>query len=313
MIGARRALFGAGIIDPRSGEPHDDVLAIVWLGVSTFMVALAGRVLLFDAWIPRGTSRPRTPFTPADLAYLRPDAVLVGHGHFDHAADLAEVLRGCDATLIATEQLSSRCSGCGGARVAAASLPGEVRPLAGVFEGLEVVTVGHVHSALRLPTEGLRPLLPLPDPATIIRNPPRLRDAFHLGRHLPDRAGTSVLYQLRGPSFTLVWHDTSGPLDAVASGTLAALPPSDVHLGAIMGFGQLTNGLRDPRRYIEALRPSVFVPHHHDDWLPPFTAPGDRYRAPLERELGRLPGTARPDLRFITDPHDYGRPIVWRS
>ncbi len=67
----------------------------------------------------------------------------------------------------------------------------------------------------------------------------------------------------------------------------------------------VTNGLRDPRRYIEAIRPELFVPSHHDNWFPGFTASAASYDIPLRRELARIPTDYRPDLRPLHDPVDY--------
>ncbi|MDN4176082.1 MBL fold metallo-hydrolase, partial [Nocardioides sp. SOB77] len=67
--------------------------------------------------------------------------------------------------------------------------------------------------------------------------------------------------------FSLTWNDTAGPLRDDPSRVLDRLarrPRADVHVGAVQGFGQYTNGLRDPRDYAEAVRSRVFVPSHHD-------------------------------------------------
>jgi hypothetical protein len=133
----------------------------------------------------------------------------------------------------------------------------------------------------------------------------------HLVDHAPDSEGGSVLYRFRTGGLSFVWHDTSGPLsdDAPeAFDALRALRPVDVELGAIQGFNQITNGMRDPRQYIEALAPTTFVPTHHDDWLVGITTNGSAYREPFFTELGRMPAERRPDVRFITDPADYIRP-----
>lgn len=133
--------------------------------------------------------------------------------------------------------------------------------------------------------------------------------------HLPDAEGGSLLYRFRVGRFTVVWHDSSGPLVDEAPDVLdvlRGLRPVDIQVGAIQGFNQVTNGMRDPRTYIEALSPRIFVPAHHDDWAAGITTRGDKYREPLNAELERLPANSRPHVRFISDPADYVRPRVLR-
>ena len=59
--------------------------------------------------------------------------------------------------------------------------------------------------------------------------------------------------------------------------------------------------------YVEALRPKVFVPGHHDNWQPPISAPGRSYEGRLREALAQVPGDT-PSLRMLRDPDDYVRP-----
>jgi hypothetical protein len=122
-----------------------------------------------------------------------------------------------------------------------------------------------------------------------------------------------VLWRFRVGGLSLVWHDSAGPLadDAPETfDTLRALRPVDVQVGAIQGFNQITNGMRDVRTYIESFAPKLFVPTHHDDWAAGITTKGENYRAPLAAELERIPPERRPQVRFIADPADYVKPDV---
>lgn len=86
---------------------------------------------------------------------------------------------------------------------------------------------------------------------------------------------------------SLVWNDSAGPLIENAPGAvdrLRVLRPVDVHIGAIQGFNQFTNGMRDVRTYIEAIDAPLFVPGHHDDWAAGITTNGENCRA-LRRTL----------------------------
>ena len=130
---------------------------------------------------------------------------------------------------------------------------------------------------------------------------------------MPRRRGRHRALPLPVGDFSLVWNDSAGPLIDDAPGALdrfRELRPVDVHVGAIQGFDQFTNGMRDIRQYIEAVGAPVFVPAHHDDWAAGITTKGENYREPLRQELARIPAERRPQVRFIADPTDYVRPEV---
>ncbi|WP_051461660.1 hypothetical protein [Tomitella biformata] len=171
--------------------------------------------------------------------------------------------------------------------------------------------VRHLHSALRPPTGAQPPLVLTPDFTPSLEHPPTQQDIEHLAAHLGDDQGGSLLYQFQLGDFVLTWHDTSGPIASDAPDALErlrALPASTVQIGSIQGFGQYTNGLSDPLDYVEALRPGIFVPAHHDNWLAPLSAPALAYEPRLRQALAGLPNP--PELRMITDPADYVRPAA---
>jgi hypothetical protein len=173
----------------------------------------------------------------------------------------------------------------------------------------------HVHSAAEPPdaSDPHAPAAPQPDANAVVEHLPAPQDTVHLLQHLGDAEGGTVLYQFRVGDFSLVWHDSAGPLKERAPEVfevLEGLPPTDVQLGAIMGFNQITNGMRDPRMYVEALRPKMFVPQHHDNWAPGVSTRGERYEPIIRSELDQIPADRRPILRFISDPQDYVRPEV---
>jgi L-ascorbate metabolism protein UlaG (beta-lactamase superfamily) len=311
----RRRVFGRDAVDASGAlDPHRVILS--WLGVSTFAASLNGHAVLLDAWVPRGTSARRVPVGPDELAHLQPDAILIGHGHVDHAGDLVRVLRSSDAVLVgAAEHLDAVAGRLGYRPGAVLALPQDAPAGAtaqvSALDGVELTAVRTVHSALVRPRDGWRPFAPRPAPGRLIRHRPRPTDLTHLLRHLRDPAGPSMAYHVAIGDLTLFWHDTTGPLPERAPAVLDALrgfAPVDVHVGAIQGWNQLSNGLADVRLHVEALRPRVFVPNHHDDWLPPLTAPALRWAVPLRDELGTLPPDRQPEVRFLADPRDYVRP-----
>src|ERR1700744_1027615 len=64
-------------------------LAVRWTGFSNFELAYAGKIILLDAYFDRGKEYPPLGFTAADVK--RADAIIIGHGHYDHMSDAASV------------------------------------------------------------------------------------------------------------------------------------------------------------------------------------------------------------------------------
>jgi hypothetical protein len=285
-------------------------------------MAIRGHVVLLDAWVPRGPQSGYVPSSPDELAMLRPEAIFIGHAHFDHAADSVPIAQASGATLVGSaeqcEELQSRAPAMPPACLSALPAeapPGTTAPVDAI-RGVETLIVKHLHSGAEAPgndpTGYHVPVTPPPS-TTQVENPPTPEDMAHLVEHAPDAEAGTVMYRFRVGDFTMVWNDSAGPLAdnaPEAFEALRALRPVDVHVGAIQGFNQITNGMRDPRMYIEAIAPELFVPAHHDDWAAGITTKGENYRAPFEAELARMPPEQRPTVRFIADPTDYVRPEV---
>jgi hypothetical protein len=89
-----RTLVSTGGAMPRN--PH--TLAVRWIGYSNFELAYNGHILLLDAYYDRGSVYPSLGFNAADVKWA--DAILIGHGHFDHMADAAFVGARTGATVV---------------------------------------------------------------------------------------------------------------------------------------------------------------------------------------------------------------------
>ncbi|WP_194818703.1 MBL fold metallo-hydrolase [Nocardia sp. XZ_19_385] len=317
-VGARQRFFGAENVDAEIGAVRADRVVLSWVGCATYAVAFAGSVLLLDAWVPRLTSSGYTPATPQDLADLRPEAIFIGHGHFDHAADAGRIAQACGAVVHGTAEHCAAIR----AQVVDPTFPtvalGDVNTPIGqrhdfTVGAVEVTAVRHIHSGPTAPDrdDPASAVFPAPELCALVQHPPSLAGVLQSLPRLLDAENGVLLYQFRVPGFSLVWHDSAGPLTEKAPqvfDVLAGLPGTDLHVGTIQGFNQFTNGLRDPRTYIEALGPALFVPTHHDNWLPGITSSAAAYDPPLQAELARIPSGSRPELRSLHDPVDYLNP-----
>jgi hypothetical protein len=147
----------------------------------------------------------------------------------------------------------------------------------------------------------------------------------------------SLFYQFvlrSGYNFTLVWHNTTGPLkegvgvdpglttniagNAQSQAIGAALfkimdnlPPTDVELGSVATLGLANNGLRDAIMYNQHLLPKVFIPLHMTDVdvassSPEFKIGWTQYAAALG-----FPPSQQPELHWLVDPIDFFKPQVF--
>ena len=75
-------------------------MIVTYYGHSCFSVEVSGKTLLFDPFIT-----PNPLAASVDYANLRPDYILISHGHFDHVADVEAIARLSGAMLVGSYDL----------------------------------------------------------------------------------------------------------------------------------------------------------------------------------------------------------------
>jgi hypothetical protein len=326
-IEAREHLFGAENVDADGSLPRGRVI-LSWFSIASYAAAIDGRVVLLDAYIHKGEDRPNyVPTTVDELADLKPEAIFIGHGHYDHAAAAGEIAARTNATVIGTpehcDQTRAQAEVYAGRvlpiscveAVDRGSAPGaEVRELRPIGDGVCVSALKHVHSAAEpSDAEHRDPQLlppPLVDPTRVLVHPPGPSAVPGLVNMDGDE-GSSLLYQFRIGRFALVWNDSAGPLRERAPHVLDVMkrmPATDVQVNAVLGFNSPTNGVRDPVDYLVGLRPKLMFPNHHD-FVAEYGA-GDQYEHYMRREMSRRPEQLDTEIRWMRDPYDYVRPAL---
>src|SRR5215467_275900 len=90
LIRARQLFFGIENVNATSGEVDNQKVIFSWITNASYAVSLKGRIVLLDSYVHRAETVPgRTPFVVEDLVTLQPEAIFLGHGHFDHADNAA--------------------------------------------------------------------------------------------------------------------------------------------------------------------------------------------------------------------------------
>lgn len=311
----------ASLLGPEAADP--DYVTLHWVGVASFIVTIGQHLLLFDAWEVIGIHKDYVPIGREELAALEPEAILIGHGHFDHAADAGYVASRSGAVVVGSQEICdiarSDAAEVGGPRsfdcaitgTASTPAPGTLQSFR-LFEDLPPVTVlQHIHSAATPPGEDNRPdpFVPVFDPLpylTHLNDDPEELARFVASQRDPQ--GGTWMYQLRIRDFSLLIGDSAGPIfqSAAVRAALGQFPDCvDVMANAILGFDQPVSGLQDPRLYVEHVIPRVFLPSHGDAWAPVISAGQAQYEAELRAQLATL--AAPPELDMLLDPQDYLR------
>lgn len=324
LVTAREHFFGPENVDA-GGAVRADRVILSWFSVASMAMAIDGHVVLLDTYIHKGEAEPAyVPTTTAELVELDPDAIFVGHGHFDHANTVGEIAARTGATVIGApehcDQTRTQVEAFTGEPstvpcvevVDRAAPPGQVREVHPLGPDIAVTVLKHIHSAAVAPDgEGHETSVlgaGLPDANQILLHPPGPGTISGLASGGDE--GATLLYQFRVRRFSLTWHDSVGPLREEGPqvfDALDALPPTDVELGSTLGFNDPTNGQRDPVDYMVHLRPAVFFPLHHD-FIAEYGV-SKSLEGVFRRELAKREPVPT-EVRWLYDPQDYIRPSL---
>jgi len=319
-VSPEAAALRADLLGEHAGQPG--WVTLHWTGVSSFIVTVNQHLFLFDAWEIIGAVNDYLPLGREELAALEPEAILIGHGHFDHAADAGYVAGLSGAVVVGSEEICTVAE----QTAVREGVPDDFRcaitgtmtePPMGTMQTLQlfadlapVSILQHVHSAATEPgpDNEPNPSAPIMDPQPYIDHfqddPEEL--ARFLAQQQESNQGGTWLYHLVVGDFTLVLGDSAGPIfqSQAIRDALDRFPGCvDVLANAILGFDQPVSGLQDPRLYVEHAHPKVFIPTHADAWAPVISAGQAQYVDLMEAELATLPNP--PETIWLLDPDDY--------
>jgi hypothetical protein len=245
-VAARQKMFGKENVNARTGRVRNDKVIFSWITNASFAASVKGRIVLLDTFVTRLEVTPgRTPFAIQDLVDLRPEALFIGHGHFDHADNAAYISKLTGATIYASPET------CDNMQLDAARIFGEGTTVScvsvtssGSIPGSEIVTLGqlepvatikafkHLHSTNTVPQDPSFPPVvinsPIEGQCETPCNIADSRDASMFPRGTPlsnvldistARTGQggpiSIYYhfKLHGDNqFTFAWHNTTGAM-----------------------------------------------------------------------------------------------------
>jgi hypothetical protein len=350
VVKARQFFFGAENVDARSGAVDKDKVVFSWLTNSTILASVKGRIVLLDTYIHRAETAPgRTPFVVEDLINLKPEAIFLGHGHFDHADNAAFLSASLGIPIYASAETcrdmqtdAQNLYNAGTIRVwsvdcrevtSSGSTPGSEIVVIPQLEPVACITAfRHLHSTTvpKDPDFPITPVKNIADPRDPDMYPPGTAHSFPAFRG--PGGPISIFYQfvLRDDQqFTFVWHNTSGALKEGCSidrsppncwgkavgdqvtNVIKSLPPTDVEFGSLVSLGYTVNGMRDPIMYNLAVHPKVYIPVHQTNAALPTSSLYFKVAYLKQLDQMNVAAADRPEGRWMVDPDDYVRPMVY--
>jgi L-ascorbate metabolism protein UlaG (beta-lactamase superfamily) len=222
-------------------------------------------VILLDAYYDRGPRNRPIGITAAAVTHA--DAILIGHGHFDHVSDAAVIARKTGAPVIGAEQSIGFLRSLG---VPARQLRfvtgrgGEVLR----FKGFTVEPILARHSILAGPVvakfrEAIAAVLGPPSDAE--REAEIAIRARQSGDTTLETAGTLAYLFTFANEFRLIFLDTAGPITAEERALMKRIGQTDVAIVAYQGQYLARAQIANTLPLIKLFNPAIYLPSHHDE------------------------------------------------
>jgi L-ascorbate metabolism protein UlaG (beta-lactamase superfamily) len=241
-------------------------LAVRWLGYSTFELTYGSKVILLDNYYDRGPRYRYLGFKAADVK--RADLIIVGHGHFDHMSDTAQVAMQTGAKVVGApitiaklrsqsvpESQLVQVTGTGGELLQYPALGFNVEPILGRHGEPPAFTAafGAAYTAA----------IPAPTPAEAAAET-AIKNKGSTDAHIVDQ-GTIAYVITFDTGFRLAYRDSGGVMTDYEKAAMQRYQRVDLLLGAVAAnvIAESQADIWVPM--LANYRPDVVMPAHHEE------------------------------------------------
>ena len=241
------------------------ILAVRWLGFSTFELVYGGQIILLDNYYDRGPRYRDLGFAAADVK--RANLILVGHGHYDHMSDTAQTVAQTGASVIA-------------APITAAKLLSE-----GVDAGKIIQATGRDGRIFKFKGFTVEPVIGRHGEPLLFPGTAQFRKTYHDAYPAtPEQAAAEAKIEAKGTSdphildqgalafiitfddgFRLAWRDSGGTMTEPEKAVMARIGRVDVLLGAVAANVVAEANAAVLMPMIDTYKPAVYFPAHHEE------------------------------------------------
>jgi hypothetical protein len=267
---AYQSLVPAAIGGPMIANRH--MISLRWLGCSSYELVHRGKVYLLDAWFDRGPRTRPVGFGQADV--IRAEAILIGHGHFDHIADAPPIAARTGAVIVGAPLSTAYASSAGTPESQLRSVTGRGGELL-EFDGFTVEPILAHHAVFPTRTNSRGANVgqangDLYEAALGPFSPAETSEFFAmLARGNGDprvlTEGTIAYLFTFESGYRMVWLDSGGPITAQMISVMNRVGKTNLAIASYTVQGIPDTQIPVTMRLIELFQPDVFLPCHHDE------------------------------------------------